>query len=137
MPGGHLMRPGGQSPPDTPSAAPGRAAGSGWSRPDQAAGDYQVIWGRLAAELRAYYIGVEICGDRCPRYIATARRPGTHPHIMVTPDPDELRAELCRPAADGSWCFWRPWQQLIGSVDDLTFVSDRNATFLRSVEDAT
>jgi hypothetical protein len=43
---------------------------------------------------------------------------------------------LCRPAEDGSWCFWWPWQQPIGSVDDIEAVSSKIIGVLRSVEGA-
>ncbi len=41
---------------------------------------------------------------------------------------------VCRPAEDGSWCFWWPWQQPIGSTDDLAVVASKIMTVLRSVE---
>lgn len=40
----------------------------------------------------------------------------------------------CEQADDGSWCFWWPWKQPIGSVDDLERVTDKVASVLRSVE---
>lgn len=40
----------------------------------------------------------------------------------------------CRRAGDGSWSFWWPWQQPIGSVDDLETVVNKITTVLRSVE---
>jgi hypothetical protein len=43
---------------------------------------------------------------------------------------------LCRSAEDGSWCFWRPWQQPIGSADDQAAVSTKIMTVLRSVQGA-
>jgi len=44
---------------------------------------------------------------------------------------------LCERAEDGSWSFWWPWQQPIGSVDDLETVVSKIAAVLRSVEDET
>jgi hypothetical protein len=41
---------------------------------------------------------------------------------------------LCQPADDGSWSFWWPWNQPIGSVDDLELVVNRIALVLRSLE---
>jgi len=41
---------------------------------------------------------------------------------------------LCEQAEDGSWSFWWPWQQPIGSVDDLETVLGKIAAVLRSVE---
>lgn len=38
-------------------------------------------------------------------------------------------------AEDRSWSFWWPWQQPIGSVDDLGTVVGKIAAVLRSVED--
>jgi hypothetical protein len=37
-------------------------------------------------------------------------------------------------AEDGSWCYWWPWKQPIGSVDDLDAVTGKIAAVLRSVE---
>jgi hypothetical protein len=56
--------------------------------------------------------------------------------IKVTnPDSPELTERiLCRPADDGSWCFWWPWQQPIGSADDLAGVALKITTALRSVQ---
>lgn len=58
------------------------------------------------------------------------------PYIKVAnPDSPELTERvLCRPAEDGSWCFWWPWQQPIGSADDLAAVSRKIMTVLRSVQ---
>ena len=39
----------------------------------------------------------------------------------------------CEPAEDGSWYFWWPWRQPIGSVDDLERVTGKVASVLRSV----
>ena len=60
------------------------------------------------------------------------------PCVKVTnPDSSELTERvLCRPAGDGSWCFWWPWQQPIGSVEDLAAVAGKIVTVLRSVEGA-
>lgn len=38
-------------------------------------------------------------------------------------------------ADDGSWCYWWPWGQPIGSADDLESVTAKIAAVLRSVED--
>ncbi len=40
---------------------------------------------------------------------------------------------FCRPAADQTLCFWWPWRQPIGSVDDLDTVVGKIAAVLRSV----
>jgi hypothetical protein len=56
---------------------------------------------------------------------------------VANPDSPELNERvLCSPAADGSWCFWWPWRQPIGSADDLPAVSRKIMTVLRSVQGA-
>lgn len=40
----------------------------------------------------------------------------------------------CQPADDGSWSYWWPWKQPIGTVDDLDAVVEKIAAVLRSVE---
>jgi excisionase family DNA binding protein len=42
---------------------------------------------------------------------------------------------LCHPADDGRWCFWWPWRQPVGSVDDLDAVIRKIVTVLRTVEE--
>jgi hypothetical protein len=37
-------------------------------------------------------------------------------------------------SSDGTWSYWWPWKQPIGSVDDLEAVSRKIAVVLRSVE---
>jgi hypothetical protein len=61
---------------------------------------------------------------------------GAQPYVKVAnPDTPELNERvLCRPADDDSLCFWWPWRQPIGSVDDLETVVGKIATVLRSVE---
>jgi hypothetical protein len=61
---------------------------------------------------------------------------GRQPSIKVAnPDTPELAERvLCRPADDGSWCFWWPWRQPIGSADDLGAVAQKITTVLRSVQ---
>jgi hypothetical protein len=41
---------------------------------------------------------------------------------------------FCRRADDGTWCFWWPWRQPIGSVDDLETVVGKIMAVLRTVE---
>lgn len=62
-----------------------------------------LAWADVLAELErelgdSYEIRVD---GRHPRgqlrYVATARRLGTHPYAVVTCDPSELRAALARP----------------------------------------
>jgi hypothetical protein len=60
----------------------------------------------------------------------------TKPYLKVanaeTPKLNER--VICEQAEDGSWCFWWPWRQPIGSVDDLERVTGKVAAVLRSVE---
>lgn len=54
---------------------------------------------------------------------------------VENPDQPELNEHVrCRTAPDGNWCFWWPWCQPIGSVDDLEIVTDKIVAVLRSVE---
>jgi hypothetical protein len=54
---------------------------------------------------------------------------------VENPDHRDLNERvLCRPAADGTWCFWWPWRQPIGSVDDLETVVGKIVAVLRTVE---
>jgi hypothetical protein len=59
----------------------------------------------LAPDLAALYqVRIDDHDPARPRYIATARTLGTHPHTVVTADPAELRSALAhiaspRPAA--------------------------------------
>jgi hypothetical protein len=60
----------------------------------------------------------------------------SQPSVRVAnPDsPDLTERILCGPVGDGSWCFWWPWQQPIGSADDLANVAEKITTVLRSVQ---
>lgn len=79
---------------------------------------------RLAVELTKREFHAEV--------ITRDRRP----YLRVTnPDLRDLTERVvCRPADDGTWCFWWSWQHLIGSVDDLDTTARRIMTVLRSVE---
>jgi hypothetical protein len=59
-----------------------------------------------------------------------------HPSLRATnPDIPQLSERvLCDRAEDGSWCYWWPWRQPIGSVDDVELVVAKIAAVLRSVE---
>jgi len=63
---------------------------------------------------------------------------GGQPSVQATNPGNSALTErvLCRTAADGSWCFWWPWQQPIGSAEDLAAVTEKIVTVLRSVEGA-
>ena len=54
---------------------------------------------------------------------------------VANPDSPELNERiLCQRAEDGSWYFCWPWQQPIGSADDLAIVTLKITTVLRSVQ---
>ncbi len=77
---------------------------------------------RLAQALTARDFPAELVSDR--------------PYLeVVNPDTPQLHERVfCRQAADGSWCYWWPWRQPIGSVDDLDAVAGKITAVLRSVE---
>ena len=60
----------------------------------------------------------------------------SRPHLMVAnrDNPGLSERVLCYSAEDGSWQFWWPWRQPIGSVDDLETVTGKITVVLRSVE---
>ncbi|HLX51274.1 MAG TPA: hypothetical protein VKS82_23360 [Streptosporangiaceae bacterium] len=60
----------------------------------------------------------------------------TKPYIKVAnAETPRLNERVhCEQAEDGSWCFWWPWRQPIGSVDDLESATGKIAAVLRSVE---
>ena len=54
---------------------------------------------------------------------------------VANPENEALNEQvLCYPAEDASWCFWWPWQQPIGCVDELATVVSKIMTVLRPVE---
>jgi hypothetical protein len=61
---------------------------------------------------------------------------GSRPYLRVASQEVAQLSEriFCGRAADGSWCFWWPWRQPIGSVDDLRIVARKIMTVLRPVE---
>jgi hypothetical protein len=79
---------------------------------------------RLAENLTSNGVSVELADDVAKPYpkVATARAPSQDERV------------LCQQDSDGLWSFWWPWQQLIGSVDDLDLVMSRIVMVLRSVE---
>jgi hypothetical protein len=57
--------------------------------------------------------------------------------VVANPDYLDLNERIqCQQAADESWCFWWPWRQPIGSVDDLDSVAGKITAVLRTVESA-
>ena len=61
---------------------------------------------------------------------------GSRPHLNVanTHTPELNERVYCRRATDGSWCFWWPWRQPIGSVHDLGAIVTKIMVVLRAVE---
>jgi hypothetical protein len=79
---------------------------------------------RLAEELAGRDFTAEVSGPAGSPYLKVTN-PG-HPRLS--------ERVLCRPAPDGTWCFWWPWRQPIGAVDDVATVIQKITTVLRSVE---
>jgi hypothetical protein len=78
----------------------------------------------LAEELKAHGFATELTDKiRKPRL-----------QVANTEQPQLNERVLCEQAEDGSWSFCWPWQQPIGSVDDLETVVGKVAAVLRSVE---
>jgi hypothetical protein len=67
------------------------------------------------------------------RLLTSARQPCVK--VANAEVPELTERVLCHPADDGSWCFWWPWRQPIGSADDLATVSSKITTALRAVRD--
>lgn len=80
--------------------------------------------GKLADELRSRRIRAELI----------ARVSKSHLKVSNGDTPSLNERVLCQQANDGSWSFWWPWQQPIGSVDDLETVAEKIMAVLRSVE---
>jgi hypothetical protein len=79
---------------------------------------------RLAAELARRGLDAQVI-TKSGRLLLKVTNPDT---------PDLNERVLCHRAEDQSPCFWWPWQQPIGSVDDLETVAGKIAAVLRSVE---
>ncbi len=62
----------------------------------------------------------------------------SRPYLLVanTGTPTLNERVFAEPTGDGSWVYWWPWQQPIGSVDDLPSIVGKIAEVLRSVEGA-
>ena len=79
---------------------------------------------RLADELRRWQFSTRFGGSGSGQYL-----------LVENPQHRDLNERVhCRPAADGTWCFWWPWRQPIGSVDDLETVAGKIMAVLRAVE---
>jgi hypothetical protein len=83
---------------------------------------------------------LERLADELSKRQFTARLVGrgtTHYLLVANPDHPDLNERIqCQQAADDSWCFWWPWRQPIGSVDDLDSVVGKIMAVLRTVENA-
>ena len=65
------------------------------------------------------------------------RRGNTYHLVVANPDYPDLNERIdCQQATDKSWCFWWPWGQPIGSVDDLDSVVGKITAVLRTVDGA-
>jgi hypothetical protein len=80
--------------------------------------------GKLAEELTSNGLVAELVGKVSKPYLKVAN--------ADTPTLNER--VLCQQCDDGSWSFWWPWRQPIGSVDDLETVVGKITSVLRSVE---
>jgi hypothetical protein len=69
-------------------------------------------------------------------FSASVTASGNRAHLQATnPDSPTLTERVyCQTAPDESWCFWWPWRQPIGSVDDPEMVAGKIMTVLRSVQ---
>jgi hypothetical protein len=79
---------------------------------------------RLGEELSRQGFTAQVVNSNTTPYLKVAN--------VETPRLNE-RVRASR-ADDGSWCYWWPWRQPIGSVDDLESVTGKIAAVLRSVE---
>lgn len=60
------------------------------------------------------------------------------PHLKVAnaEQPSLNERVICQQDTEGSWSFWWPWSQPIGSVDELGLVVDKIGLVLRSVQES-
>lgn len=80
--------------------------------------------GSLATALRGRGLDARVVAKSPEPYVQAAN-----------PNTPELNERvLCRPADDQTLCFWWPWRQPIGAVDELETVADKITAVLRSVE---
>ena len=80
--------------------------------------------GRLAGELGKWQFTARLEGRGSDQYLIVENR-----------DHRDLNERVhCHPAEDGTWCFWWPWRQPIGSVDDVETVVGKIMAVLRTVE---
>jgi hypothetical protein len=79
---------------------------------------------RLRAELNRHGLDAELAGHGARSFLRVANREMPTLNERV----------FCRPAKDESLCFWWPWRQPIGGVDELDAVVEKITAVLRSVE---
>jgi hypothetical protein len=79
---------------------------------------------QLAAKLTVNGLSAELVGKISKPYL----------NVALADAPNQTERVLCQQDDDGSWSYWWPWEQSIGSVDDLDLVMSRIALVLRSVE---
>ena len=78
---------------------------------------------RLAGELKHREFTAEVVAVAKPYLkVANASTPTLNERVR------------CEQAEDGTWVFWWPWHQPIGSVDDVEAVVGKITAVLRSVE---
>lgn len=81
---------------------------------------------RLQVELTRSGLNARLITRRNRSYLKVANQ-------AVTPELNER--VFCWPAENQALCFWWPWRQPIGSVDDLDVVVGKIAAVLRTVEE--
>jgi DNA/RNA-binding domain of Phe-tRNA-synthetase-like protein len=88
-------------------------------------------------QLQLAYLRLLSDGLRKQEFEAKIVHRGGRSHLQVTnPQMTKLTEEvLCQPADDGTWCFWWPWRQSLGTVEDIDAVVGKIMTVLRSVEE--
>lgn len=81
---------------------------------------------RLQVELTRHGLNARLITRRNRSYLKVANQ-------AVTPELNER--VFCWSADNQTLCFWWPWRQPIGSVDDLDAVVGKIAAVLRTVEE--
>ena len=79
---------------------------------------------RLAEKLTRSGLLAELVDDSAQPYL----------NVSLSSAPGHAERVLCQPTEADSWWYWWPWNQPIGSVDDIDLVMSRIALKLRSLE---
>src|SRR5713101_2341053 len=79
---------------------------------------------RLAEKLTTNGVLAELVGDIAKPYLSVA----------LADTPVQTERVLCQPTEADLWWYWWPWNQPIGSVDDIDLVMSRIVLKLRSLE---